>query len=113
MHIIRAVVGTFVLLLSLVCLADAMPNRYPPGVYRSLEDGRIGPALETLLRHTHEGEAILAAVLFIVSVVILAWPARRLPGYFSAGSAYPVHQQQEFGGQRETPTPPPSPGKGG
>ena len=42
-----------------------------------LKNDQLGPALEKLLQSTHEQEAAFALILVVVSVILLAWPARQ------------------------------------
>jgi hypothetical protein len=42
-----------------------------------LNSQQIGPAFDKLYRSTHNEKALFAGVIFLVSVVVLAWPARR------------------------------------
>ena len=76
-HMLRAAVGSGLLLGSLAALADAVPSRYSPEVVTMLNGNQVGPAIEELIRRTSTESLIAAAVLFVVSVVVFSWPARR------------------------------------
>jgi TM2 domain-containing membrane protein YozV len=72
-HIIRAVLGLLGFLAALLFLSECLP-RYPQEVIDMLNSNQLGPALEKLLKSTGEDEAVMALILFVASVIILAWP---------------------------------------
>jgi hypothetical protein len=76
-HMIRAVLGLMALFCVLLLFSDAMSGYYFQDVVNMLEAQEIGPAFEKLLRSTQSEEALFAGALFLVSVVVLAWPARQ------------------------------------
>jgi TM2 domain-containing membrane protein YozV len=76
-HLMRAVLGLTGFGCVLLVFSDAMSGHYFQDVASLLNSKQIGPAFETLLRSIHNGEALFAGILFLLCVVILAWPARR------------------------------------
>ncbi|MBN1807088.1 MAG: protein kinase [Sedimentisphaerales bacterium] len=78
-HLIRAVLGLIGFVFAVMMFSDALSLswRYSEEVVRMLNSHQIGPALEKLLRFSDTESAIFAGVIFLASVVILAWPARR------------------------------------
>ena len=81
-HIIRAVLGIGCLLISLGCLSEVpYHNAYDSVVIEMFRSGQIGPALELLFQRMSEEALIYTLIAFIISIVILAWPARRKPVY--------------------------------
>jgi hypothetical protein len=76
-HMMRAVLGLMALFCVLLLFSDAMSGYYFEDVVSMLEAQQIGPAFEKLLRSPQSEEALFAGVLFLVSVVVLAWPARQ------------------------------------
>ncbi len=73
---IRTVLGLAGFVLAFLVFSDAMSRYLFQEVVDLLNSQQIGPAFEKLLGSI-DGEAIFAGVLFLLSVVILAWPARR------------------------------------
>ncbi|OHB76031.1 MAG: hypothetical protein A2Z25_22065 [Planctomycetes bacterium RBG_16_55_9] len=59
-----------------MCLHDAVSWGFRGGreVFAS---GQIGPVLESVLKGCENEQALFAGVFFLVSIVVLAWPARR------------------------------------
>jgi len=82
-HIIRAVLGMLGLMLALGLFSDAMPKHYPPETIAMLSNGQLGPALEKIFKSPGEEEA-MAIIFLVVSVVILAWPAKQKQPVFTA-----------------------------
>ncbi|TKJ36485.1 MAG: hypothetical protein CEE38_11775 [Planctomycetes bacterium B3_Pla] len=76
LHVIRTVLGLAGFVSAFLVFSDAMSGYHFQEVVDLLNAQQIGPAFERLLGST-DGEAIFAGVLFLLSVVILAWPARR------------------------------------
>jgi len=96
-HIIRATVGLSGLFLALLFLAAAMPGELEARPAMALLDkGEVGLALELLLQKSNGDMAISAAVIFIISIVILAWLPRRRGERVDGGNVY---QKQVFGSQ--------------
>ena len=76
LHMIRTVLGLAGFVAAFLVFSDAMSGYRFQEVVDLLNSQQIGPAFEKLLASI-DGEAIFAGVLFLLSVVILAWPARR------------------------------------
>ena len=78
-HLIRAVLGLAGFVFAVMMLSDALSlsSRYSGEVVKMLNSRQIGPALDKLLRLSNTEAAIYAGIIFLTSVVILAWPARR------------------------------------
>jgi len=78
-HLIRAVLGLAGFVGAVMMLSDALSlsGRYSGEVVRMLNSHQIGPALDKLLRLSNTEAAVFAGIIFLTSVVILAWPARR------------------------------------
>lgn len=51
---------------------DSMPQ-----IYSQLEQHQVGPALDKLLSLIEGGELFIAGVIFIIAVLLLAWPAKQ------------------------------------
>jgi hypothetical protein len=75
-HIVRAALGLLGLLLTVLMLADLVPRHRAPEIADLLKSQQLGPALEILVNQMDE-VALFAAVLFSISIIILAWPPRR------------------------------------
>ena len=77
-HLMRAVLGLTGFVFVLLVFSDAMSGHYFQDVANLLNSTpkQIGPAFERLLSSIHNGEALFAGVLFLLCVVVLAWPAR-------------------------------------
>ena len=73
-HLIRGILGLGGLLATVLMLADGMywPFRQEPAI--NYEE--FGAVLERVLTGLQSEGAVFAAILFVASVVILAWPAR-------------------------------------
>jgi len=76
-HMFRAVLGLIAFFCVLLIFSDAMSGFYFQEVVDMLNSQQIGPAFDILLRSTHNEQAAFAGVLFLVSVIVLAWPARQ------------------------------------
>jgi len=78
-HIIRGSAGLLGLLLALITFNDVIPQYAysQSGVVELLNAGQTGPALEKLFSYSHSEAAIIAAIIFIISVIILAWPPKK------------------------------------
>jgi TM2 domain-containing membrane protein YozV len=92
-HIIRAVIGVAALVTALMIFSEMIPSHYfeapttrPLTGYRQeqrdefrqmLTDQQTGRALGYLVDHVDDALAILGTGLMIVSVVTMAWPAKR------------------------------------
>ena len=75
-HMFRAVLGLIAFFCVLLIFSDAMSGSYFQEVVNMLNSEQIGPAFDMLLRSTHNEQAAFAGVLFLMSIVVLAWPAR-------------------------------------
>ncbi len=76
-HLMRAIFGLGALFFAIMLFTEGIEG-YPFGkVQESLNSGQIGPAFERLLDCCTGEEAIFAAFIFLVSIIILAWPPRR------------------------------------
>jgi hypothetical protein len=75
-HMLRAILGLMAFFCVLLVFSDAMSGSYFQDVVNMLNSEQIGPAFDKLLSSTHNEQAAFAGVLFLLSVVVLAWPAR-------------------------------------
>jgi hypothetical protein len=75
-HMFRAVLGLMAFFCVLLVFSDAMSGSYFQDVVNLINSQQIGPAFDILLRSTHNEQAAFAGVLFLMSIVVLAWPAR-------------------------------------
>jgi len=87
-HMLRAVLGLMAFFGVLLVFSDAMSGSYFQEVVNMLNAEQIGPAFDKLLLSTQNKKAASAGVLFLLSVVVLAWPARSRQMIFN-----PVHYQ--------------------
>jgi len=76
-HMIRAVLGLMAFFCVFLVFSDAMSGHYFQEVVNMLNSQQIGPAFDRLLRSVREEEALFAGVLFLASIIVLAWPARQ------------------------------------
>lgn len=83
-HLVRALLGLFGLILAFSVFTDGISNRYSQEVIEKLNSEQIGPAFEKLFQCWQSDDAFFAGVLFLVSVVILAWPPRRKETVYTA-----------------------------
>jgi len=88
-HIIRSAVGLLGLLLALLFLSEVVPSySYNDATTLDmLNQGQIGPALDRLIDSTDKVPAVFAAAVFAVSVIILAWPPRRIQSQWASAVA--------------------------
>jgi len=86
-HIVRAVAGIGGLLSSLGFLSDATHRVYDTETIDLFRSGQMGPALEMMFQRVVVEEIIAGLVIFILSVVLLAWPARAKPSIVLPDSA--------------------------
>ncbi len=80
-HIIRAAVGILGLLLVIAILTNLVHPHFlkEPAFTEMLNNNQIGPAMEQIFNRM-DGEAVFfTGLLFITSVIILAWPPKREP----------------------------------
>jgi len=87
-YMIRAAVGTLGLLAVLSALSGAMPKGYTGEIAAMMRSGRVGEALGMLFNQVKGGPMVYAVLIFLTSVIILAWPARQQgnDGMLSASS---------------------------
>ena len=76
-HMIRALLGLIAFFCVFLVFSDAMSGHYFQEVVSMLNSQQIGPAFDRLLRSVQEEEALFAGVLFLASIIVLAWPARQ------------------------------------
>jgi hypothetical protein len=74
-HLIRGVLGLAGLLAAVMWLSDGISHGFRVGA-EAVSPQQIGPLLESVLQNSRNEEVLFAGVFFLVSVVILAWPAR-------------------------------------
>ena len=76
-HLIRALLGLVGLLFAFLAFSHAFPYNYPVGFNELLKSGQKGPAFEMLLNSLSNDEIVMAGIIFLISVVILAWPPKK------------------------------------
>jgi serine/threonine protein kinase len=77
-HLIRALLGFVSLILAFSALFEAGASRfYYEDMVNLLNSRQYGPAIERMLSGWRNEIAFISLVLFLVSIVILAWPARK------------------------------------
>lgn len=76
-HMLRAVFGVGTLLGAIYSLNNALHAISWFAVIGSFRAEQTGAAIEMGLNQVHGDDAVLAAVLFLASIFILAWPERR------------------------------------
>ncbi|MHC4645433.1 MAG: protein kinase domain-containing protein [Planctomycetota bacterium] len=78
-HIIRAALGISGLLLCLVAISKVVTAYHcsDPVITDLVNKDEFGLAVDRLLTHANEGAAVVAAIIFITSIIVLAWPPRR------------------------------------
>lgn len=76
-HMARVILGMFGLWLSAYALRMALTPVNWWAISNMLNNDRVGPAIEEFLNDAVGRGILFAAVAFLASVVILAWPARR------------------------------------
>ena len=87
-HMLRAVLGLMAFFCVLLVFSDAMSGSYFQEVVNMINADQIGPAFDKLLLSTQNKKAAAAGVLFLLSVVVMAWPARSRQMIFN-----PAHYQ--------------------
>ena len=75
-HLIRGVLGLGGLFATVMWLSDGIAWGFRRGM-NDLSSQPLGVVLERMLKGCQNEEVVIAGVFFLVSVVILAWPARR------------------------------------
>jgi hypothetical protein len=76
-HLLRAVLGLGGILGAVLLFSGAAHGQSFQEVAEMLKSDQIGPAFELALGAFHPGRATFAGILFGLSVLVLAWPARR------------------------------------
>ena len=77
-HLIRGVLGLAGLLAAVTLLSNGISYTFGRAqLDPTVGSPKIGPIIECLLRGLQNEEAVFAAIIFVISVVILAWPARQ------------------------------------
>jgi TM2 domain-containing membrane protein YozV len=74
-HLIRGILGLGGLFASVMLLADGMHWKFR-GMIDEGNYGELGPILEQILKGFQSEEAVFAAIIFVISVIILSWPAK-------------------------------------
>jgi hypothetical protein len=74
-HLIRGILGLGGLLVAIMMLADGMYWQFH-GIGEMSNYGELGPVLERFLQGCQSDGAIFAAIIFVVSAIILAWPPK-------------------------------------
>jgi len=89
-HMIRAALGLLGLVIGLLTFAEVLPvhGGNIELAVNAIRQNQAGAALELLTNRFDQGSAVAAALVFIVSIVVLAWPPRRPQR--SAGSPPPA-----------------------
>jgi hypothetical protein len=76
-HLLRAVLGLGGLFFAIMFFIDGIGGYSFRNIQESLDSKQIGLAFEKLLDCCTQEEAVFAAFIFLVSIIILAWPPRR------------------------------------
>jgi serine/threonine protein kinase len=76
-HLFRSVLGLGGLFFAILLFIDCIGGYRFRNIRESLDSRQIGPAFERLLDSCTSEEAVFAAFVFLVSIIILAWPPRR------------------------------------
>ena len=78
-HIFRVIPGSVGLVLAMLTFGEAFDHIGWPRIADDLNAGRIGPAIDIITRNADGWVGLFGLVLLLVSIMILVWPARRLP----------------------------------
>jgi serine/threonine protein kinase/TM2 domain-containing membrane protein YozV len=77
-HILRIMLGLCGIYFAFQYIFNDISSEYHFGEVQLLLNSKLtGPAFEKLFSGLNEGEVILGAFIFLVSIIILAWPPRR------------------------------------
>jgi hypothetical protein len=77
-HLIRAVIGLGGFLAAIQFFrSEALSERDTRSIVELLQQNQVGMALERLLGALSQEEMVFAGVIFLVSILVLAWPPRR------------------------------------
>jgi hypothetical protein len=74
-HLLRGVLGLGGLLATVMWLSDGISWSFRG--MRNLDSLQLGEVLERMLKGCQSEEVVIAGIFFLVSVVVLAWPAHR------------------------------------
>ncbi len=74
-HLIRGMLGLAGLFGALLWLADGISSGLRFN-HAAFDSGQIGPVLDRILQSCQSEEVAFAGLVFLVSIVVLAWPAR-------------------------------------
>jgi len=74
-HLMRGILGLGGLLAAIMMLADGM-YWYFQGIGEMSNSGELGAVLERFLNGCQSEGAVFAAIIFVLSVIILAWPPK-------------------------------------
>jgi hypothetical protein len=74
-HLIRGILGLGGLLAAIMMLADGMYWQFR-GIGEMSNSGELGPVLERFLKGCQSEGAVIAAIIFVLSVIILSWPPK-------------------------------------
>ena len=76
-HLIRALLGFLGLVSAFSALSNSSSGLHYNDVVNMLNSQQYGPAIERLLQSWQNETAFISLVIFLVSMIILAWPPRR------------------------------------
>ena len=74
-HLVRGILGLGGLFAAVSLLADGINWRFR-GMSEEINQGEIGLILEQILKGLQSEEAVFAAIIFVISAVILSWPPK-------------------------------------
>jgi hypothetical protein len=74
-HLIRGILGLGGLVAAVILLADGMYWQFR-GMGEVGNSGELGPILERVLKGCQSEEAVFAAIIFVISIIILSWPPK-------------------------------------
>ena len=75
---VRAVLCVGMLAGALNALSESLRNINWYMIARTVENDQVGPAIEAFLGAIHDPTAAIAGVLLLLSIILLAWPPRRI-----------------------------------
>ena len=78
-HIFRVIPGSVGLVLAMLTFGEAFERIGWPRVAGDLNAGRIGPAIDIIIRNAEGWVALFGLILLLVSILILVWPTRQVP----------------------------------
>ena len=83
-HMLRSMLSMAGFAWSLGCLSLAFHRSYDGFLIQNIMKDSTGEAFDKMVRQTDEAMLFFSAVIFIASVVILAWPPKRREGQFDS-----------------------------